>query len=147
MTTTATLEYLTMHGIKPSQQRIAVMEYLMKHRTHPTVEDIYNALHTKMPTLSKTTVYNTLKVLTEQGAIIQLTIDEHCSCFDANMSPHAHFLCHKCGTVYDLELKEDDLERFVNMPEGTRIDLTALYFRGCCNKCQAKEKQNQSDNL
>ena len=140
MTTTATLEYLTTHGIKPSQQRIAVMDYLMKHHTHPTVEEIYNALHSKMPTLSKTTVYNTLKVLTEQGAILQLTIDEHCSCFDADMTPHAHFLCNKCGKVYDLALKDEELVKLVNMPEGVRIDISALYFRGCCSKCMTKEK-------
>lgn len=138
MTTSATLEYLSEHGIKPSQQRIAVMEYLMKHRTHPTVEDIYHALHGKMPTLSKTTVYNTLKVLTEQGAIQQLTIDEHCSCYDAETAPHAHFRCNQCGKVYDLELKETNLAQLVRLPESLQIDMAALYFRGCCPKCQAK---------
>ncbi len=140
MTTTATLDYPNEHGIKPSQQRIAVMDYLMKHRTHPTVEDIYHALHGKMPTLSKTTVYNTLKVLVEQGAIHQLTIDEHCSCYDADMSPHAHFLCSRCGKVFDLELKQMDLKQLVSLPEGLRVDMSALYFRGCCSKCQKKEQ-------
>ena len=42
-------------------QRIAIMEYLMEHRTHPSADEIYTALSPSMPTLSKTTVYNTLK--------------------------------------------------------------------------------------
>ena len=56
MDTNETFSRLTEHGIKPSMQRMAVMEYLMTHRTHPTVDEIYTALHPSMPTLSKTTV-------------------------------------------------------------------------------------------
>ena len=56
------------HNIKPSVQRIAIMNYLIEHRTHPTVDEIYTALSPSIPTLSKTTVYNTLKLLSEQGA-------------------------------------------------------------------------------
>ena len=55
-------EYLQSYGIKPSLQRIAIMEYLIENRIHPTVEDIYEALYIKVPTLSKTTVYNTIKL-------------------------------------------------------------------------------------
>ena len=64
------------HNIKPSVQRIAIMNYLIEHRTHPTVDEIYTALSPSIPTLSKTTVYNTLKLLSEQGAAQTLTIDE-----------------------------------------------------------------------
>ena len=93
METNTTLNYLQAHGIKPSLQRMAVMTYLIEHRTHPTADEIYTALHPSIPTLSKTTVYNTLKLLTEKGAALQLTIDERNCCFDADTSPHAHFLC------------------------------------------------------
>mgnify|MGYP000565030315 CR=1 FL=1 len=85
------------HNIKPSVQRIAIMTYLMEHRTHPTVDEIYTALAPSIPTLSKTTVYNTLKLLSEQGAAQTLTIDERNTCYDADTTPHAHFLCKHCG--------------------------------------------------
>ena len=81
------------HNIKPSVQRIAIMNYLIEHRTHPTVDEIYTALSPSIPTLSKTTVYNTLKLLSEQGAAQTLTIDERNTCYDADTSPHGHFLC------------------------------------------------------
>ena len=68
------------HNIKPSVQRIAIMNYLIEHRTHPTVDEIYTALSPSIPTLSKTTVYNTLKLLSEQGAAQTLTIDERNTC-------------------------------------------------------------------
>ena len=44
METNTTLNYLQAHGIKPSLQRMAVMTYLIEHRTHPTADEIYTAL-------------------------------------------------------------------------------------------------------
>lgn len=139
MRTPNTLDILTNHGVKPSVQRLAVMDYLVENHTHPTADEIYSALHKQMPTLSKTTVYNTLKLLTEQGAAIQLTIDERNVCFDADVSPHAHFLCTCCGKVYDMSLIDPELEDHVVLPEGFKTTQTALYFRGLCNKCIAAE--------
>lgn len=48
--------------VKPSLQRIAIVEYLMENRIHPTADDIYHALCIQVPTLSKTTVYNTMRL-------------------------------------------------------------------------------------
>ena len=38
------VERLQGHNIKPSVQRIAIMKYLMEHRTHPTVDEIYGII-------------------------------------------------------------------------------------------------------
>lgn len=86
-------EYLEKHGIKPSLQRIAIAEYLMENRTHPTADEIYNALSVSVPTLSKTTVYNTLRLFAEQNAVLSLVIDEKNVRFDIDTSCHAHFQC------------------------------------------------------
>ena len=67
-------EYLLSYDIKPSVQRIAIMDYLLKHHTHPCIDEIYMALHDDIPTLSKTTVYNTLKLFVEHGAAKMLMV-------------------------------------------------------------------------
>ena len=54
-----TYDYLLSFNVKPSVQRLAIMDYLLTHRTHPSIEEIYMALCDDIPTLSKTTVYNT----------------------------------------------------------------------------------------
>lgn len=73
---------LTEHGIKPSVQRIAIMHYLLTHFTHPTVDDVYRGLCSKIPTLSRTTVYNTLRMFSENNAAQMITIDDHRVCYD-----------------------------------------------------------------
>ena len=63
------------HGVKPSVQRLAIMQYLMTHFNHPTVEQVYQGLCDKIPTLSRTTVYNTLRLFSERGAATMITIE------------------------------------------------------------------------
>ena len=62
-----TADYLLSHGIKPSVHRVAVMNFLLNNRIHPTVDTIYAALAPSIRTLSKTTVYNSLKLFVEKG--------------------------------------------------------------------------------
>lgn len=142
METNTTLSCLQAHGIKPSLQRMAVMTYLIEHRTHPTADEIYTALHPSIPTLSKTTVYNTLKLLTEKGAALQLTIDERNCCFDADTSPHAHFLCTRCGRVYDMKLNQAELKKCACVPDEFQTEGAQLYLRGCCPRCAALDMDN-----
>lgn len=129
------VERLQKHNIKPSMQRISIMKYLMEHRTHPTVDEIYTALSPAIPTLSKTTVYNTLKILSEQGAAQTLTIDERNTCYDADTTPHAHFLCKRCGKIYDLPY--DATKKVVEMNmEGHEVQEIHYYYKGFCRHCK-----------
>lgn len=128
---------LRRYNIKPSVQRMAVLDYLMTHHTHPTADTIFNALYPSIPTLSKATVYNTLNLLTEQGVIQMITIDEKNARFDARETPHLHFRCNECGEIFDFDLPlfaMDALKEF----EVTDIQ---MYCKGVCPSCQ-KKKEN-----
>ena len=132
-------EYLLNYNIKPSVQRIAIMDYLLKHETHPCIDEIYMALCKEIPTLSKTTVYNTLKLFVEHGAAKMLTIDERNACFDGNTSLHAHFLYKACGKIYDLPLlQEDKAETDMLNEKGFVLEETHHYYKGTCPKCTKK---------
>nr|WP_320059043.1 transcriptional repressor [uncultured Bacteroides sp.] len=132
---TNAVEYLLNHQVKPSVQRMAIMEYLLEHKTHPSVEEIYSALSPAIPTLSKTTVYNTLRLLVDQGAAQMLTIDERNVCFDGDITPHSHFLCKKCGKIYDLFLQVDMKEVVANDIEGHQVTEIHYYYKGVCKNC------------
>jgi len=128
-------EYLEKYGIRPSMQRIAVMQYLLTHRTHPTVEEIYDAVSREIPTLSRTTIYNTLRTLTESGAALSLNIDSSNTRYDGYVAPHAHLMCTRCGRIYDVDLDDKD---FVgrNVPRNAAtIHDAQLFYKGICDKC------------
>lgn len=130
------VERLQKHNIKPSMQRISIMKYLMEHRTHPTVDEIYTALSPTIPTLSKTTVYNTLKILSENGAAQTLTIDERNTCYDADTTPHAHFLCKCCGKIYDLQCNDAVKQVVETNMDGHQVHEIHYYYKGLCKHCK-----------
>jgi Fur family transcriptional regulator, peroxide stress response regulator len=57
-----TSEFLKNHSIRPSYQRIRIYDYLTSMRNHPTIDMIYSSLIREIPSLSKTTIYNTLRL-------------------------------------------------------------------------------------
>ena len=130
-----TYDYLLSFKVKPSVQRLAIMDYLLTHRTHPSIEEIYMALCDDIPTLSKTTVYNTLKLFVDAGLISMLTIDDTFRCFDGNTSAHAHFRCNACGKIVDLELDNNFLS-VVKGLEGYKVSEAQLYLKGLCTDCK-----------
>ena len=131
----STQQYLLAHGIKPSVQRIAVMEYLFKHQTHPTVDEIYTELLPYIPTLSKTTVYNTIKLFVQQGTAAQIDIDEKNARFDSVMEAHGHFRCKACGCITDIPLPE--IHHL--LPQNTDFSIDEVYVnvKGLCAACKS----------
>lgn len=130
-----TYDYLLSYNIKPSVQRLAIMDYLLSHKTHPAIEEIYLALCDAIPTLSKTTVYNTLKLFVEHGAVQMLTIDERNACYDADIHNHAHFLCKKCNKIFDLPSVDYDNKILKVKDEGFQVEDIHLYIKGYCPSC------------
>jgi len=127
--------YLSGYGIRPSVQRIAIMRYLLKNRTHPTADEVYEALRRQIPTLSKTTVYNTLKLFVDNGAAIYVGIDEKNARFDGFVESHAHFRCKKCGIIIDLPF---NVENFIPKDFNGIIEDTYFYLKGVCESCKKK---------
>ena len=126
--------YLKAHHVKPSIQRTAVMQYLLEHVDHPDVDRIYCALVPSMPTLSKTTVYNTLKLLHEKNAVKMLYIDERNVRYDGHTHVHGHFKCKLCYGIYDIMLDVADFPPCRDN-SGLVVEETQIYFLGKCKNC------------
>lgn len=124
-------QILQQHGIRPSLTRVMIYDYLREHRTHPTADEIYSALSPVAPTLSKTTVYNTMKLLSSEGVIKTITIEEQQARFDACIDTHGHFLCKDCGKVFDFDTELPSMK----IPEGFSPSVTEIYCIGRCKGC------------
>ena len=99
---------LRAHGIKVTPQRLEILKFLDENDIHPTADEIYKHLKSANPSLSKTTVYNTLDTLKEHGLIGVLTISETELRYDKIIRLHHHFMCKKCGVIENApSLKQD----------------------------------------
>jgi Fur family peroxide stress response transcriptional regulator len=120
------------YGIKPSITRIKIYEYLL-HHPHPSVDDIYQALKNELPTLSKTTVYNVLKVFLEHNMVTTLSLDSKELKYEVNHQPHAHFQCMHCGDITDLPFIDVDYQNIHQ--KGMIVQSHDLLIKGICQAC------------
>jgi Fe2+ or Zn2+ uptake regulation protein len=132
------VKMLKENSIKITPQRLEILRYLDDHRTHPKADQIYLDLKEKNPSLSKTTVYNSLEIFKEHGIIQTLTISGSELRYDFKCSMHRHFLCKKCGRIIDINSSCPYIEKV--RKEGYQIDEVHGYFKGVCKVCLKKRR-------
>jgi Fur family peroxide stress response transcriptional regulator len=127
---------LEKYNIEPSFQRIKIYQYLIEKKNHPTVNIIYQDLKGEIPTLSKTTVYNNMKLFVVRNLVSVVTIEKNETRYDANTSLHGHFKCKKCEQIYDfkVDLIDYHLDDFL-------IEKTNINYIGICKKCRQHKEE------
>ena len=129
-------------ALKHSKQRDLIMRFLMSRKDHPTADIVYMNVREEHPNISLGTVYRNLTLLSDMGEIQRLRVGDGVDHFDADTSPHYHFVCSECGGVIDLEMEGIDhiLETAGANFDG-QIAGHVTYFYGKCGACMnAKEK-------
>jgi len=123
-------------GIKPTFQRLKILEYMSRNmKNHPTVEMIHEELLKDIPTISLTTVYNTLNTLLEKGLVSAVTITGTETRYDLETLSHHHFLCKNCGKIIDIVVTCPFAEGRKRLGLGHRIEEVHGYFKGICRDC------------
>jgi Fur family peroxide stress response transcriptional regulator len=90
-------------GFRVTPQRLAICEFVLSSKEHPTVDQVYRVVRKESPTLSLATVYQTLHLLTEMGMLQELGFSDGVSRYDPNNSPHINIVCKNCGKIQDYE--------------------------------------------
>jgi Fur family transcriptional regulator, peroxide stress response regulator len=125
------------YDIRPSYQRIRILEYFYCMEGHPTVDEIFAALASDIPGLSRTTIYNTVKLFIQVGLLRELNIHENEMRYDMITRDHGHFKCVQCGNVINFEV---DIQQLLISGLGQyQIKERDVLFKGICPKCQADQ--------
>jgi Fur family peroxide stress response transcriptional regulator len=131
---------LVKRNIRPSHQRLKILEYFYLHQNHPTADEIFHVLKKNMPTLSKGTIYNTLKAFVQNKLVWEISIEENEARYDLYTRRHGHFKCNSCGAIYDFVIQIDELP--VKGLSNFQIEDKSVYFKGICPKCLKDINQN-----
>ncbi len=136
------IKELKKHNLRLSRHRLKVLEYLCQKQNHPTADQIYIDLHKEIPNLSKTTVYNTLHMLTALGIIRAINIENNEARYDIITKSHGHFKCERCGSILDFNI---DLNSIATEDlTGFKIVDKNVYFKGLCPKCLLNIDKNEN---
>ena len=130
-------------GVRITPQRQAIMRYLISSHSHPTADEIYQALSPKFPNISVATIYNNLRVFKDIGIVKELTYGDSSSRFDFNTHNHYHIICEKCGKIVDFHYPGlEDVEMAASKLTGFEINEHRLELYGLCPDCQQAQQEN-----
>lgn len=125
-----------MAGLKYSRQREAILQFLMTRKDHPTADVVYANIREEFPNISLGTVYRNLTLLSDRGQLLRLRLGDGVDHFDADTSPHYHFVCERCHAVLDLEMPDiDSIDKLAGAHFAGKIKGHFTHFYGLCPSC------------
>ena len=127
---------LRAQGRRVTPQRRAIIQVLLEDDgTHPTAERICAHVQGSMPDMSRATVYNTLRELTEINVLLELDLGLGERRYDLNTTDHAHLVCLGCGRVVDVEFDHESPSLSPEQARGFQVVSRDVIFRGYCPAC------------
>lgn len=130
-------------GLSLTLQRRMILEAVLERDDHPAVDQIFEAVRTRVPAVSHTTVYRVLGTLVEMRMIQRLPHPGRTIRFDGRTDRHHHAVCESCSRIIDME---DPSLNELPLPEGDlqgfQIDHYSVVFVGTCPDCRAKRSQS-----
>lgn len=136
------LEHIQKAGLRRTAQRDLIMEIFLRTEEHLTSEDLYWLVQKQDPTVGHTTVYRTLKLLTEAGLAREVRFGDNRTYYEHhyNHAHHDHMICTECGRVIEffsqtIESMQDEMADKL----GFRPTHHSLRIWGVCEDCQKSE--------
>jgi Fe2+ or Zn2+ uptake regulation protein len=134
---------LAARGLRLTRQRRAVLETLAGESAAVSPQQVFSRARRACPDLGLTTVYRTLELLSDLGALRRVHGVEHCEAFVATDAAHGHsVVCVRCGRV--AEFTDCDLSSVVAAAAretGYRIDEHFLQLSGLCRECGGQRRE------
>jgi len=132
---------LKARGLRLTRQRRAVLQAVAEADSSVSPLQVFDAARERCPELGLTTVYRTLDVLSEVGALRRVHGHERCEAFVPAGAAHGHtVVCARCGRV--TEFTDCDLQAVAEAAArqtGYRITDHFLQLAGVCATCAASE--------
>jgi len=118
--------------LKVTPQRLEILQTIQKNG-HISIDDLYNHIKEKFPSISLATVYKNIHTLKEANILTEIHPQNEKSHFELKKEPHGHFICKKCGNIYDFEIKTTCNPHLSEIDE---IEESEVYLYGVCKNCK-----------
>lgn len=132
-------QHIQSEGLRRTNQRDLILETFLSTEGHLTSEDLYGLVHSQDGSIGLTTVYRTLKVLTEAGLASEVRFGDGKTYYEHlyNHEHHDHMICTACGRVIEFVSAEiEALQDAMADKFGFRPTHHSLRMWGICSKCQ-----------
>lgn len=125
-------------GLKATGPRMVILAALEQDSSHPTAEHLYETLRRTHPSLSLSTVYQTLDVFLRTGLCRRVSGPGDRLRVDGTPQDHDHAVCRLCGAIFDVARAQVQLppppEQLAN---GLLVTGLRFEYEVICAACQA----------
>ncbi|MFZ4985692.1 MAG: Fur family transcriptional regulator [Blastocatellia bacterium] len=132
-------EHIRRAGLKKTTQREMILGIFLQTEGHLSAEDLYMLVREKDPTVGFTTVYRTLKLLSECGLAREERLGDGRRRYEHhyNHQHHDHLICTSCGELIEfysevIEKKQDEIAEQFNFQPTHH----SLRIFGLCSSCR-----------
>ena len=124
-------------------QRRVILEAVLDREDHPTADQLFEDVRSRIPGVSRTTVYRALEALVQLGVVRRANHSDAVARFDGNTDHHHHLVCLGCDRVTDIDgLKLDPHQTPGGATQGVRDRGFLNPLRGLLSGMQAQEDQS-----
>lgn len=129
---------LAARGLRLTRQRRAVLDAIAATPSSLSALQVFDAARERCPELGLTTVYRTLDLLAEIGALRRVHGPERCEGFVPANAAHGHtVVCSACGRVTEFTACDmHDVVDAAGRETGYRITGHFLQLSGLCSSCR-----------
>ncbi len=136
------IQRLKTKGVRITETRKAVIDFIIQSHDHPSADKIYQALLPAFPNMSLATVYNNLKVLIDEGFVSELKVrNDTTTYYDFMGHQHLNVICEKCGRIADIDLDLPDVQQEAADQTGYQITKSQMVVYGICPDCVARQQE------
>ena len=138
--------YLKKNGLKMTRQREVVVESFLRTEGHLSTDELYQLVKKKNKDIGFTTVFRTLKALTDCGLARETDLSDGRTRFEHlyNRPHHHHIVCLECSrTIEFLSPELEQLQEQIVSRYGFKSMRHQLQIFGVCNDCQNQRPKRQ----
>jgi Fur family ferric uptake transcriptional regulator len=141
------LKHIQKAGLKRTSQRDLILDVFLRTERHLSSEDLYRLVQSEDPSVGQTTVYRTLKLLTEAGLAREVRFGDGRTYYEHNYKHehHDHMICTDCGKI--IEFFSAELEAIQDaMAAKYRFQPTqhSLRILGICVECRRAAREHKT---
>ncbi len=139
------LEHIQKAGLRRTSQRDLILEIFLRTEDHLSSEDLYWLVQKQDPSVGHTTVYRTLKLLTEAGLAREVRFGDGKTYYEHhyNHEHHDHLICTECGKIIEFFSAEiEELQDKMAEKYGFRLTNHSLRMWGICEVCQTRPSKS-----
>ena len=133
------IDKLKKNNLKLTRQRLAIVEALSNDRSHSSARAIFEKVRQTVPSISLSTVYFTLNLFKNEGAIKELEFYDMENRYESDVTDHLDLICLRCGRIVNYDEPIPMLKEQVEKKTGFIMNRMRYEYYGYCKTCKQKK--------